>query len=219
MPGFTTLQWTCTAHKIHAIAEKCWNISGDVLSGVCAVLLAVQTSQQLARLKEAMECIVRETFHWERHEVLSPSARKYRQSVLELFLPQRARQPAKRSRILSLAMVMNGDWRRRGIIVHRCEHDCCSCKDQALSKVLHVLSKALKSLRPGRLCRANWAEWARPLAFIGIFAHVHGLLIDAFVRAFKPQAAQTMWARFLATITKKLLKLAFSFAAPRHAQA
>eukprot|EP00971_Amphidinium_carterae_P205567 4079615-Amphidinium_carterae.3 len=206
-PGFNTLLWVCSAHKVHAIADKVWSLSGEVLSGVCAVLLAVQTSQQLAKLKHAIEDLVQETFQWEQHDTLSPSAQKYRKSVLDLYLPHRARHPTKRCRILSMAMVINGDWQRKGVIVHRCVGDeCCGSRQEALSKVTQVLFKVINALRPGRLCRGNWADWPRPLAFVGVLGHVHGLLPDAFARAFRAPVDQTL-ALLLAFLRRTTFEL------------
>ena len=53
-----TLHMCCVAHKIHALADKSWSLDKVLLSQVTRVLLALQSAEEVAQLKKAMNIIV-----------------------------------------------------------------------------------------------------------------------------------------------------------------
>ena len=177
------MTWHCSGHKLHSIADKTWELARATLSGMCATLLSLQTAQQISRLKAALEQLVRQRCRILRESAISEAARQHRQTILDLYLPQ-PKHARKRAIVLALACVCNADWRVPLSLDHICAGThCCKTPADTATRVVTCILKFTKSLRPNKLCRANWLEWRRPLAFIGILGHLHGLLADAMQMA------------------------------------
>ena len=182
--NITTMQWACTAHKLHAMADKVWQVMPATMSGICSVLLALQTSSQISLLRDALESLIQDRSQTVSPAALSADAVRHRQSLLECYLPPIS-QPRKRAVVLSLFAVCNGDWRLPRTIQHVCAGErCCSQPRIAAERMVQIIRKMLRSLRPSRLCRANWLEWTTPLIFIALLEKLNFLLQDAFALAF-----------------------------------
>ena len=187
-PGWKALQVLCSAHRIHAIADKVWALvegKDGALTGVLRTLLVLQGTTQLAQLTASLEAIVCERFDYiEGQGTLTEAAQRYRHNVLSAFMPQ-GQSHRKKSVTLLLAAQCNGDWRVRERIQHLCRgHSCCRDRQQSLQLLLHALRTFLKAHKPTSLCKDNWLEWHKPMGFVGILSHVHSLLGSAFQRAF-----------------------------------
>eukprot|EP00971_Amphidinium_carterae_P070095 1387105-Amphidinium_carterae.2 len=81
--------------------------------------------------------------------------------------------------------MLNGDWRKRGILEHVCLPGCCKDFDETKQRMQKAARTLLRTLRPQALCKGNWTEWSTPLTFIGVLDAVHGLLGLLFRLAFK----------------------------------
>ena len=92
------LHWRCSAHKGHAIADKTWQLATGVLKGSCAVLLAIQHSQNLCRLLTALETIVRSKLVILKSQELTEGAKQYRSNVMTLYCPKAAPRYAQKTR-------------------------------------------------------------------------------------------------------------------------
>ena len=192
--GISTLHWKSSGHKLHSVADKTWSLASQTLSGACAVLLTLQSSQQVSRLRAALEKLVRERVQLCCGEV-SESATQYRRNVLDTFLPAPS-HPRRRAVVLALASVCNGDWRTSKTLEHYCKGPrCCESVNDAVDKILRCVLTVAKTLRPQKLCRANWLQWAKPLSFVGILGHLHALLPDAYDLALRNTKAQSNSAR------------------------
>ena len=178
------LHWVCSAHKAHAMAEKCWDMSASTLTGVCAALLDVQKTQPLARLRAALLDIIAERVRILPAQPLTEAARDYRSHVVKLYCP-RVQYPRKRATLLGFCAIYNGDWRSHEEVIHICD-GCCESPQETVEKMQHVANQLLRTLRPHKLCRANWLEWCKPLQYM-IFGHIHDLLRAAY-EAFSNQA-------------------------------
>ena len=62
-------------------------------------------------------------------------------------------------------------------------------KKRAWAKIKDLFHRVLRSLRPSRMCRANWQDWHRPMCVLGLVGSMHGLLTDAFEIAFSKTPA------------------------------
>ena len=183
-PGAQTMSFTCMAHKLHNVCERTWSLSPEVLSGIVRTLLCIQSSSHMERLRTALKREVPRRLLIVEDGVISRDAEIYRGNVLNLWchdlLPCRTQ-----SVILTLAGTMlNGDWRQPKTLIHICR-GCCGNKQEAMDKCSSLMSKLLRTLRPRRLEKGNWASWWAPLTFIGLFTSLHNLLPDLFDIAFK----------------------------------
>ena len=180
----SSLHWICTAHKCHSVTEKLFGLHAHTLSSIVSALLAVQNSQQLGRLRSRIETVVRSQLQLKPPVTLSRAAKQFRSNILHLFTPP-GKYGKKRSATLSLALVLNGDWRCKSELHHHCEDSDGVSKELVIQKVTSAVLVAVKALRPGSsICKANWIDWARPFDFVGLLANVHSLLRDSYVAAF-----------------------------------
>ena len=149
---FTQLGWLCTCHKIHSCAEKTWGLLPGALSGMASALLAIQTSQQVSRLWEALEALVRSKCKVIRGGRLSPSAISYRRCILDLYAPSRSRFPRKRAIVMTAARMFNGNWRNTVEIEHHClDRECCRNHEETCDKMVYVLKQLVRTMRPNKL--------------------------------------------------------------------
>ena len=191
LPEWQSLLWYCSAHKGHTVAEKLMQlpIAKESLSGVVQALLSIQPAQHLHRLQMAIEKVVADNLVIVPLTPLSPEAMSARQQLLRLFCPDSA-TPRKKSAVLLLSCLLNGDW-RSSQIQHRCAGTgCCSDRADSLRKVVLALQMLLRTQKPSSLCRDNWLQWRRPVQLIAILCWIHSLLPRAFPIAFPQQKTQ-----------------------------
>ena len=177
-----TLHYECVAHKCHAIAEKTWHLQKETLSGVTHTLLSLQGGQQMEMVLTALDRVVEQRCTRIISQGLTPAAMQHRKTMLDLFLPPR-RHSRQRSVVVAACCVANGDWRKQNVLEHLCGPTCCQSDEEAVLKMKVALRDLIKTLRPNRLCRGNWLEWSKPMAFIGILS-MHNLLQVLLTAAF-----------------------------------
>ena len=158
LPGASknAIHWRCSAHKAHAIAEKTWQLAVPCLSGSCAAILTIQNSQNLGRLRAALELLIRKRVVILKPQAVSVEAEAHRANIIKTFCPP-AKNAKKRATVLLLSAVFNGDW-RSGDIQHICD-GCCNGKATVVAKMSLVVGRLLQSVRPSKLNRGNWLEW------------------------------------------------------------
>eukprot|EP00971_Amphidinium_carterae_P338262 6475514-Amphidinium_carterae.2 len=150
----------CTAHKLHAVANKVWNIDSDTVSGILHVLLVVQAAQNWAKLQKAIDTLPESLVEVVPTEgsMLSTEAEEYRRAALEAFAPP-TKYVRKRGVIVLACCVLNGDWRSKTKLQHRCPGpECCPTKAHSVVKVRLALRRIAKVLRPSRLNKGNWQQ-------------------------------------------------------------
>ena len=174
--------WPCTAHKIHTTSAKITALAKPTMTGIINCLLALQRSQNLERFLDCMSEVLRKRLVIiQRAPGLSSEAKAHRKSVLSLFLPP-VKRSSQRASVLMFAAWYNGDWRGDQV-----QHYCAGCCPDAHATFMVMdaaARKLMKSLRPSQLCKANWAEWPRPLSLLGVLAFAHNLLQTVFLVAF-----------------------------------
>ena len=191
-----SLQLFCIGHRVHSVADKVWSLDKELVKQITRVLLALQSSEDVAQLSRAMGAIIASELTVVKADALSPDAIGYRKHVLSLLLPSSQPQgkfARRRATMLALSATLNGDW-RAAKPEHRCAGQTC-CKNRAHSvlKAQVAVQLFLKSTRPSRLCRGNWLDWARPLSFF-LLAYMHKLLGRAFHLAFgQAGPSQEQW--------------------------
>ena len=179
-----TLMWMCSAHKTHTVAEKTIALHKTTLSGAINVLLSLSNAQQLSRFQQKLQEVVAQRLVVMPVSTLSREARCYRESVLKQYLPEQ-HHGKKRALALMVSAWFNGDWRNCRQVQHMCSGPrCCASPQNAIENARYIIARLLRSLRPTRLCRANWQEWRKPLYVLGWLLAMHGLLGDAFRAAF-----------------------------------
>ena len=179
----TSLQLLCMAHRIHSIADRVFELDASTLSGVIHSLLSMQPANQMLAIETALMTLVEQKLHIDHStQMLGEDAIHFRQAILTCFLPKR-KYPRKRCVCLLLCALLNGDWRQQDRVLHICKPGCCHNKAETLSKIKDVMHRALRSLRPSKMCRANWQDWHRPMNVLGLIGNMHHLLGDAFEMA------------------------------------
>ena len=176
----THLHIECMAHRVHSIADRVWELDKATLSGVVHCLLTMRSSGQMLALEKALVHVLEQRLVIDQSsERMTDDAMHFRRGVLQCFLPQ-PRSPRKRTVCLLLAGMLNADWRVTSRITHQCQQGCCNNKEESLSKIKDLLHRVMRSLRPSRLCRANWQEWHKPMCVLGLLGSMHNLLAEAF---------------------------------------
>ena len=178
---YSLLTLPCVAHKVHACSEKATQMVPWLMTGLTRTLLAVQGATQFRRLKSALRGFVSDNLQiLPANTRLSQDALAFRRLSLSLWLPHR---PRKKAIVLVVAAtLLNADWRQPQLqhICKQCCKDAADCKE----KTVQWLEKLIDTLRPNKLCRSNWAEWAHPLSYIGLLSDMHRLLPSLYKRAF-----------------------------------
>ena len=183
-PDDICLHLLCAAHRAHNIADRCWELQSGTLSGIIHSLLCLEPAAHMHKLESAMMQLVDERLIVKQHTCALPAdALAYRASIISLYVPSE-QYPRKRTTCLILACLLNADWRRKAL-VHRCSEGCCPSEVESKAKIKCALCRAVRCLRPSRLCKANWQEWSRPMNFVGYLGGIHCLLRDSFERIFQ----------------------------------
>ena len=87
LPGWTKCYLRCGAHRIHASAEKTWELA-STLSGLTRTLLIATHAQQLAALQDSLMTFLSVRLHvCVGAPQLSLDALQYRRNLLRAFMP------------------------------------------------------------------------------------------------------------------------------------
>ena len=174
----------CTAHKAHSISERTWDLSGPVMKGVLRTLLLFTDDAHFRKLVQTLIDEIPNLCTVVQSDV-SHEGQLYRQALLKAFAP---RQPMQRSLLVSISgTLLNGDWRRKGVLEHRCQAGCCVDRNDTVAKLKKGLVKLLRQMKPTALCKGNWTDWSAPLPFLGWWIGVHHLLPHLFAKAYAAQ--------------------------------
>ena len=180
-----TLHATCVAHKLHSAAQKTWDES--IITGAIHTYKVLQDSQSLRLFKRVLHLEIAKnlTVHYvaSLHGLRSDIAESFRQECLRLFLP-RKEFPLRRSLILHVLSLLNGDIREKDTLVHYCVPGCCRGRQTTVRKLQRFLPRALCSMRPHCFARNNWLAWSEQLDFLAWSWALHGVGVHALQRSF-----------------------------------
>ena len=172
----------CMAHKLHSAARKTFQMSkkeSDLISAIVHASLQLSEAGAAMKMREACWVIAREELHLSRTPALVDEAGlRLKDEVLALFLPE---EPRKRAWISKLASFLNGDWRQKEL-QHHCD-GCCVDLEEASTKLAHMLSKLVTTLRPSVLNKANWMSWSSSLRLFGLGGAMHHVLARIFFKS------------------------------------
>eukprot|EP00971_Amphidinium_carterae_P148653 2947479-Amphidinium_carterae.1 len=162
--GWCAVQYLCTGHRVHAVAEKVWSLEEAALSGVVRTLLVLQNSTTLSAFRRALEMTLQERMRVVQGEpLLTSAALEYRANVLRTFAPNR-KHPRQLAVLAVFASVFNGDWRDINQITHFCRDPrCCGSIAEAKMKMKQSLLCLLQTWRPRRICKGNCCPLQAPL--------------------------------------------------------
>ena len=156
LPQVSTLHWTCTAHRLHAVSDKVWALSPATLKGATNVLVSLQSAEQLSQLLLAINILIEKRARF-RVTPLTLEAQEHRQHVLSLFWPS-SKHSRKRTVLVAAACLWNCNWLERETLDHQClSQNCCASRQHLVTKMQCMARQLLKSLHPSQLCKANWA--------------------------------------------------------------
>ena len=116
---------------------------------------------------------------------LPDDAVSFRSQVQKLFFAKSESRHALATMQVLATHVLNADWRQESLI-HMCRGSgCCQDRDHCCSKILRLLLKLTKSLRPKVLNRSNWARWHESLNFMGAFTGIHRIFPAIYIDIFQ----------------------------------
>ena len=177
----------CTAHKVHAAAERTWSLQPlpGILSGLVNTSLFLRNPGCMKALQEALELQLREM----PLEVLpspasSAAAASHRAWLVQLLGPGATKQPRRHAllEVLSTKLV-NGDWTHHSL-QHHCPANCCNSREETRDKLCKHMVRILVALPPHVLNRSNWRDWRKGLRLYALLESIHGLWSASFRRAF-----------------------------------
>ena len=190
-PKWKKLHLGCAAHRLHGAAERVFQLVPPVLTGVVRVLLSLRSSASWSQFKTVLETEIENRCTCRPLAVPLPeSALQYRRNVLTTWRPPHQSRKVILLDVLT-GVLLNGDWRDRGVLIHHCREGCCSSAAETVTKVKYYIGKFVDSFRPSALCRGNWASWSAPLSFLGLMGSNHNLLPDVFAKSFQATSSWT----------------------------
>ena len=183
LPDWHSIEWYCSAHKAHSVAEKVLGLAKPTLTGIIYTLLCLRGAQQLLRLEFALTSLVKASLIIRPMAPLSEATKAYRRAILKQFLPLPS-VPKQRGTVLALCSLLNGDWRTNELEHYCSGPPCCTSKQDSQDKVISALLATIRCCKPSRLCRDNWLEWRRPINIVALLTYIHAMLPQAFPVAF-----------------------------------
>ena len=177
-------QVVCSAHKIHAIAQKSWPFWSNTVAGILSTLKLLTRHGALQAFVKALELEILERVVFTKGP-LPPEALRYRQHVMELWTPS-CKDMGKSAVTLRCfaTFVLSGDWRVQAKVEHRCLSGCCNGREDFDSKVKHMVPRVVKALTVKIMNRSDWRSWHAATNLIGFWMSLHGLFALAFQRVF-----------------------------------
>ena len=195
----STLTVLCAAHKAHNSAERTWTFTLPLLSGMTNTSKALLEIDMLKALKVMLlaEAGRRLVIHDASVE-LCLEAEEYRRHTMSLYLPP-ASQPKRRARMLAVCTgLLNGDWRRPNILIHRCQPGCCGSRKETLAKIHKFFVPALLAQRPSMFSKNNWKDWTLQTNFYGWASSLHAFGQDVLIKVLSGQRARDVSAESVA---------------------
>ena len=190
--GLKLLHVPCTAHKIHTAARKTMDLPqvSGLLSGIVHTLKSLWDEKALKAWRLAVkEAVDRQLVILDSETGLSMGALQYRNNVLDMFGPSKA-HPRQHAIVKHISeQLLNGDWRKAGLLEHRCS-GCCAGRADAVQKIREALWRCMRGLKRAMLSKDNWREWPHPLQLFGLFGRLHSFLGPVLMHAFSRSPAE-----------------------------
>ena len=196
-PRQTSAVFLCAAHKIHASAEKTWQLPHfeTLLSGLLHCGLVLREAASNKTLHNALYAeIMSRPLRMSTGELAStPEEQEFRQQMLRLFGPP-SHEPRRSALAHAVAQyVLNGDWRSEAL-QHFCSEHChCQTEEDARRLICTSVTKLLTAMHPGVFIKKDWKSWQQHLRGYGLLQSMHGLFSSAFVRAFGRLPLGVFW--------------------------
>ena len=177
----------CMAHRLHGVCLKTWPLAASCITGMIHSALILREAHAMRALRKAIGKIIAERLIIvESDQPPREEAQYFRRHMLSLFCPDARRQPKRAALFRFLAKrLLNGDWRRRDQLEHRClGKECCENREMAVAKITRLAAKLWTSAKPSCFSKSNWLSWTEGCSFFGMGSAVHGLLPQSFLEAF-----------------------------------
>ena len=181
----------CNAHKLHAAAEKTWQMHSmvPIISGITHAGLFLRKTGKVQMLRKALRHLVT---NWPlrviQNQQSSIESTRYRNLCLKLWGPPPQEQP-RRAALAQLisSKLLNGNWQRHGHLEHHCDGPgCCEDVGDLRAKLKRYIPKLLVACRMEVFQPNNWKDWLRGMRAFGLMHALHGLLGAAFTNGFSP---------------------------------
>ena len=182
------LHLMCSAHRLHTAAQRCWAHEQSIVTGITRSCLVLAAGGAMQKLSQSIDALVAEQLVVVRNLPLSAEAVSYRESLLTLLHIPTTTPRRKAELQVITTRILNGDWRRRRLVEHRCHIGCCEGEAQSRHKVATALKRAFSLLRPSIFAKNDWKSWADSWRFITFGCSVHMVLPDLFRRTFTEEA-------------------------------
>ena len=182
----------CTAHKVHACAERTWSLQPfpQIMSGLINTSLYLKNPGCMRLLREALEQQLREMpLDILRSPASSAAAASHRSWLVQLLGPGFKNQPRRQALLEVISQnLLNGDW-SKPCLQHHCPASCCSSLEETRNKLSKYVVKILMALPPHVLNRSNWLDWHKGVRLYALLEAMHGLWSASFRRAFAANTA------------------------------
>ena len=164
-----------SSHKAHSIAEKAWLLYPQLHSGIIATLKLLGSGQMHLFTQHLLHDIAARFAFSSRP--LDDDALRYRNHVVEIFTPTHDETKRGSAHIRTgIAELLNGDWRDKREIQHRClSGTCCADRSHGVRKLQAWLLKTITVLTHKQLNKTDWRNWHRSLHLLGFLSSVHNL--------------------------------------------
>ena len=180
-----TLHVVCDVHQTSSIANRMFHLNcvDHIPGSVIRVALCLQGSGHMALLRTHLARVIQEKLVIHRFGDSGPQASEYREKVASTFLS--SPRPHVQGFRKVLLMLLNGDWRKTGILEHYCNSSSRPVDDVGFKELcVKYLVKGFLGREIKLLPRNNWYGIHSSLDGLGILLCVHGLLWMAFASAF-----------------------------------
>ena len=183
--NWTSTVLLCGAHKLHAAAEKTWQMASTspIVSGLIHAALFLRTPGKLRELHHALRRIVSTwPIRVRHHERCDLQHEQHRKLCLQLFAPPPLEQPRRAALAHTIASdLLNGNWLLTGTLEHFCKGPtCCQSEDDLRAKLRKFIPKLLVACRVEVFQKNNWVDWVRGLRPFGLLHALHGVLGGSF---------------------------------------
>ena len=182
------LHLMCAGHKIHEVCRRVWTLFPELKSAMVQTIKFLKSPGAFDLFQTALLNKLSEPgFVVINDGVLDEEAHVYREIVMAVFTPRTSESRTGVAWIRVLARtLLNGDWRKSGVIEHRCAgNSCCpQGRPETLAKLRIAVPNLLKRLRLQRFELGNWKHWHRHCYFVGFLVLTHRLFSVTYVHAF-----------------------------------
>ena len=200
--GWKQAAFPCDVHKANTVSSLTWGLVEDDVSGLISSNMAQAGAGVLTSLREILSAIFREQLQVCYEAPPGGSVARYRQEVLDTFLPVDSRSQKlprslqRQKRRFILGSTLNGDL-QQSRIVHFCPYGCCSSHEETLWKFDKLVTYALLPHKLERFCRSRWAQQLDSVCWAGILFSFHNIgeqLLLKFVGPPRQSLAQSLAA-------------------------